>query len=166
MKNNITKDPLFEEYAPLLEAMNIVLVDIDFKESPFNARLSAVIKLKDGEVGVNECAKVHNLIKTRMELQLAEEQEFDLEVSTPGLQRKIRDAYEFKLFSGKRVRVYDILQSTWLSGIIKDVKDSSVVLTNCLDQDDKALEEDVEIEFENISKAKLEYIWEDRKHAK
>jgi len=166
MKNNITKDPLFEEYAPLLEAMNIVLVDIDFKESPFNARLAAVIKLEDGEVGVNECAKVHNLIKTRMELQLAEEQEFDLEVSTPGLQRKIRDAYEFKLFKGKRVRVYDILHSYWLSGIIKEVKDISVVLTNCLDQDDKALESDVEIEFENISKAKLEYIWEDRKHAK
>ncbi|MCY1151829.1 MAG: ribosome assembly cofactor RimP [Sphaerochaetaceae bacterium] len=166
MKNNITKDPLFEEYAPLLEAMNVTLVDIDFKESPFNARLAVVIKLKDGEVGVNECAKVHNLIKTRMEVQLAEEQDFDLEVSTPGLQRKIRDAYEFTLFKEKRVRVYDIIQACWFSGIIKDVKEYSVILTNCLDQENNKLDTDLEIDFENISKAKLEYIWEDRKHAK
>jgi ribosome maturation factor RimP len=166
MKNNITKDPLFEEYAPLLEAMGVVIVNIDFNETPYSTKLTVIIKLKEGEVGVSQCTKVHRLIKARMELQLAEEQDFDLEVSTPGLQRKIKDVYEFTLFKDKRVRVYDVLQSSWFSGIIKDVKENSLVLTNCIDQDEKKLESDLDIDFENISKAKLEYIWEDRKHAK
>jgi len=166
VKNNIIRDPLFEEYAPLLDALNIVLVDIELNESPFSARMSAIIKLKDGEVGVNECAKVYNIIKARMEVRLAPEQDFDLEVSTPGLQRKIKDAYEFTLFVGKRIRVYDITKSVWFSGIIKEVKQSSVLLIDCIDQDEKKLDEELDIEFENISKAKLEYIWEDGKNAK
>ncbi|MGD1815992.1 MAG: ribosome assembly cofactor RimP [Pleomorphochaeta sp.] len=166
MKNNITQDPLFLEYSPLLDAMNIELVDIKFSESPYNARLAVVIKVKDGVTTVDHCAEVHNLIKTRMEVQLAPEQEFDLEVSTPGLQRNIKDAYEFKLFLNKRVRVYDILQSKWFSGIIKEVGEDFLILSDCIDQDDNKLDSDLNIDFENISKAKLEYIWEDRKHAK
>ncbi|MGD1823512.1 MAG: ribosome assembly cofactor RimP [Pleomorphochaeta sp.] len=166
MKNNITRDPLFLEYAPLLEALDITLVDIKFSESPYNANLSVVIKKTEGETTVDHCAKVHRLIKPRLELKLAPEQEFNLEVSTPGLQRKIKDAYEFRLFEKKRVRVYDIRQSKWFSGIIKDVLEDSLVLTECIDQDDKKLDEELNIDFENISKAKLEYIWEDRKHAK
>lgn len=166
MKNNITNDPLFLEYAPLLKAMNITLVDIKFSESPYSANLSVIIKLSEGETTVDHCAKVYNLIKPRMELKLAPEQDFNLEVSTPGLQRKIKDAYEFELFKEKRVRVYNILDSKWYSGIIDQVKADSVVLTQCIDQDDKKLEENLDIDFENISKAKLEYIWEDRKHAK
>lgn len=166
MKNNITKDPLFLEYEPLLEAMNIVLVDIKFSENPYNANLNVTIKVENGEATVDDCAKVHNLIKPRIEIQLAPEQDFNLEVSTPGLQRKIKDAYEFTLFTGKRVRVYNIRSNSWYSGIIKEVLDDSVILSECLDQDNKKLDEELNIDFENISKAKLEYIWEDRKHAK
>lgn len=166
MKNNITRDPLFLEYEPLLEAMNIVLVDIKFSESPYNANLSVIIKLADGEATVADCAKAHNLIKPRVELNLAPEQDFNLEVSTPGLQRKIKDAYEFTLFTGKRVRVYNIRSNSWYSGIIKEVLSDSLILSDCLDQDNKKLNENLNIDFENISKAKLEYIWEDSKHAK
>jgi len=166
MKNNITKDPLFEEFAPLLEALNIAIVDVNFVENPYTTRLAVVIKLIDGEVGVQQCAIAHNLIKARMEVRLAKEQDFDLEVSTPGLQRKIRDAYEFNLFKNKRVRAYDTFHSAWFSGIISEVKESSVVLTNCLDNENNKLDSNLELEFDNISKAKLEYIWEDRKHGK
>ncbi len=166
MKNNIIKDPLFLEYAPLLEAMDITLVDIKFNENPYSANLYVVIKTSQGETTVDHCAKVHRLIRPRMEIKLAPEQEFNLEVSTPGLQRKIKDAYEFTLFKEKRVRVYDYIESSWYSGIIKEVLEDSLVLKDCKDQDDKKMENELNIDFENISKAKLEYVWEDRKHAK
>ena len=166
MKKCITLDPLFEEFSPLLDAMNVVLVDIESNESPYECKMNCIIMLKDGEVGVIETARVFKLIRTRMSLRLAPETDFNLEVSTPGLQRKIRDAYEFTLYKGKRVRVYDLLIGSWVSGIIKDVDDKKLYLTSCIDENNKSIEEDLEINLETIQKAKLEYIWEENKHAK
>lgn len=166
MKNEITSSPLFEEFSPLLESLNVIIVDIDFNESPYEAKMTVIVKLKDGEIGVNECAKVFNLIKPRMEMRLAEEQDFNLEVSTPGLQRKIHDAYEFSLFPKKRVRVYDLLIGAWISGIIDKVDEDTLYLTSCLDENNKSLDKDLQLKFETIQKAKLEYIWEENKHAK
>jgi ribosome maturation factor RimP len=166
MKKCITLDPLFEEFEPLLDSMGIVLVDLDHSENPYECKVTAIIKMKEEEVGVIETARVFKLIKTRMELKLAPETDLNLEVSTPGLQRKIRDAYEFTLFVGKRVRVYDLLIGAWVSGIIKNVNDDSVCLTSVLDENNKQLDNDLVIKFETIQKAKLEYIWEESKHAK
>ncbi|MCK9192156.1 MAG: ribosome assembly cofactor RimP [Sphaerochaetaceae bacterium] len=166
MKKCITLDPLFEEFSPLLDAMNVVLVDIESQETPYECKISCIVKLKEGEVGVDETAKVFRLIRTRMELRLAPETDLNLEVSTPGLQRKIRDAYEFTLFKGKRVRVYDLLLGAWVSGIIENVDDESLVLTSCLDADNKSIDKNLVLKFETIQKAKLEYIWEEKKHAK
>ncbi|MGH4036441.1 MAG: ribosome assembly cofactor RimP [Sphaerochaeta sp.] len=166
MKKCITLDPLFEEFSPLLDAMNVTLVDIESQETPYECKISCIVKLKEGEVGVDETAKVFRLIRTRMELRLAPETDLNLEVSTPGLQRKIRDAYEFTLFKGKRVRVYDLLLGAWVSGIIENVDDESLVLTSCLDADNKSIDKNLVLKFETIQKAKLEYIWEEKKHAK
>jgi ribosome maturation factor RimP len=166
MKKCITLDPLFEEFSPLLDAMDIILVDVESNEGPYECKMNCIIMLKDGEVGVIETARVFKLIRTRMELKLAPETDFYLEVSTPGLQRKIRDAYEFSLYKGKRVRIYDLLLGAWVSGIIKDVDEKKLYLTSCIDENNKALEDDLEVKFETIQKGKLEYIWEENKHAK
>jgi ribosome maturation factor RimP len=98
-----------------------------------------------------------------MELQLAE-RDLQLEVSTPGLQRNLKDVYEFTLFVGKRVRVYDTTKEAWLSGIIQNSNDSSVTLSEVFIDDDKEMIETMVVEFASIQKAKLDYRWEDNSH--
>lgn len=166
MKKCITLDPLFEEFEPLLDALGIVLVDLEHSENPYECKITAIVTMKSGEIGVDETTKVFRLIRTRMELKLAPETDLNLEVSTPGLQRKIRDAYEFSIFVGKRVRLHDLLIGSWVSGIIEKVDNECVYLTSVLDENNKQLEEELVIKFETIQKAKLEYIWEESKHAK
>lgn len=159
----IQNTPLFVEYAPLLEAMGISLVDIQRADRGFAVGLNIIVMTKDHEVSVGDCAKVYRLVYPRMELVLGE-RDLQLEVSTPGLQRAIRDVYEFTLFVGKRVRVYDVDKSEWVSGIITRCDESSVTLDEVYIGESKEKQETTAVEFSKIQKAKLDYRWEDDSH--
>jgi ribosome maturation factor RimP len=118
---------------------------------------------KEDEVSVDHCAKVYRLVYPRMELQLGE-RDLQLEVSTPGLQRNFKDVYEFSLFTGKRVRVYDTSKDAWVSGIIAQADTTSVQLTQVYIEDAKEMIETMSIAYADIQKAKLDYRWEDDSH--
>ena len=165
MKNTITKNQLYLEYQPLVASLGVEIVNIMASETPEEYKMNLIIVLKDGEVGVNECSRVHKIIKTRMTVQLPPEEYLNLEVSTPGLQRTLEDAHEFSLFCGKRVRVLLPSLQKWVSGIIASTNEDSVTLSNCIvEEDEKSKDELMKISFDSIQKAKLEYIWEDRSH--
>lgn len=151
------------EYEPLLEAMGITLVDINRIDRGKNVTVTMVIVAKEAEVSVDHCAKVYRLVYPRMELQLGE-RDLQLEVSTPGLQRTLKDVYEFSLFTGKRVRVYDMSKEVWVSGIIAQADQTSVQLSQVYIEDAKEMIETMSVAFSDIQKAKLDYRWEDDSH--
>ncbi|NLK05360.1 MAG: ribosome assembly cofactor RimP [Spirochaetales bacterium] len=163
LATGIQTTSLFKEYEDLLDAMGLKLVEINRLDRGMTVSVNIVILAKDTEVNVDHCAKVYRLVYPRMELQLAE-RDLQLEVSTPGLQRNLKDVYEFTLFVGKRVRVYDTTKEAWLSGIIQNSNDSSVTLSEVFIDDDKEMIETMVVEFASIQKAKLDYRWEDNSH--
>ncbi len=154
---------LFAEYSPLLEALGITLVDISRVDRGFSVGVHITIMTRDREVDVSDCSKVYKLVYPRMEMQLGE-RDLELEVSTPGLQRTIKDVYEFTLFEGKRVRVYDTVHSDWVSGVVMGSDDSSVTLSTAYVGDSKDMIETMVVPFARIQKAKLDYRWEDDSH--
>ena len=159
----IQNTSLFVEYAPLLEALGITIVDISKVDLGLAVGVNIIIMTKDHEVGVDDCSKVYRLVYPRLELQLVE-RDIQLEVSTPGLQRNFKDVYEFSLFGGKRARVYDIDHADWVSGLIAGSDDTSVTLTSTYIGDSKELIETMVLDFSKIQKAKLDYRWEDNSH--
>ncbi len=163
LATGIQKTNLFMEYEPLLEAMGITLVDINRIDRGKNVTVTMVIVAKEAEVSVDHCAKVYRLVYPRMELQLGE-RDLQLEVSTPGLQRTLKDVYEFSLFTGKRVRVYDMSKEVWVSGIIAQADQTSVQLSQVYIEDAKEMIETMSVAFSDIQKAKLDYRWEDDSH--
>jgi len=163
LATGIQKTNLFMEYEPLLNAMGIALVDINRVDRGKNVAVSMVIVAKGDEVSVDHCAKVYRLVYPRMELQLGE-RDLQLEVSTPGLQRNFKDVYEFSLFTGKRVRVYDTSKDAWVSGIIAQADTTSVQLTQVYIEDAKEMIETMSVAYADIQKAKLDYRWEDDSH--
>jgi ribosome maturation factor RimP len=156
----IKNTSLFAEYSPLLEALGITLVDINRIDRGFTVGVHITIMTKGREVDVSDCSKVYKLVYPRMELQLGE-RDLELEVSTPGLQRTIKDVYEFTLLEGKRVRVFDIEHSSWVSGLITESDDSSVTLSAAYIGDSQEMIETMVVPFARIQKAKLDYRWED-----
>jgi ribosome maturation factor RimP len=163
LQTGIQKNELFAEFAPLVEALGITLVDINRVDHGLTVSISIVIMTKDHEVTIAECSKVHKLVYPRLELKLAE-RELQLEVSTPGLQRSMRDYYELSLFTGKRVRIYEIGYAQWISGVIESSDEKSITLTAAQIGDSTEIIESMVVEFSKIQKAKLDYRWEDNSH--
>lgn len=163
LQTGIQQSALFAEYAPLLEALGTTIVDIRKIERGLTVAVEITIMAKDREVGVDDCSKVYKLVYPRLEMQLGE-RDLQLEVSTPGLQRSLKDVYEFTLFTGKRVRVYDTGHAQWISGIIAGSDDHSVTLTAVQVGDSHDTIESMTLDFSKIQKAKLDYRWEDKSH--
>ena len=86
--------------------------------------------------------------------------DLELEVSSPGINRNIKDIGEFKIFLGKTVRVYVQSKSSYVVGKIEKADDDYLYLSSYLIEDTKEEGEEIRIEYSDISKAKLDYVTE------
>ena len=103
----------------------------------------------DVSISVNDCAKVHRALLPRLEALLGTE-ETTMELTSPGIEHNIKNAAEFSVFIGRKVRVWDKTVNDWVGGKIKSADEKSVTL-------EKEEGESVTILFENIAKAKFTY---------
>lgn len=160
MQNSIQKDALFKEISSVLNPIGLVVVDVRKDEHHEVTHVVVTITNDEHSAGINECVKAHRIIFPRLSL-LQEDRHLDLEVSTPGIQRSFRDIYEFLLFLGKRCRLYDGQKSSWVEGIIKEVTEDEVILSDTSVEDTKESIEIYHIPYSQIHKAKLANAWED-----
>ncbi|MBO4639395.1 MAG: ribosome maturation factor [Treponema sp.] len=145
-----SKTKYYAECAPLVEGMGYKLVDLKIVPAKTVTKISAIITGTDPaqNIGVNDCAKVHRVLLTRLEALLGTE-ETTMELTSPGIEHNLKNAAEFSVFTGRDVRVWDKTVNDWVSGKIKTADDKSVVL----DVDGT----ENQIAFENIAKAKFTY---------
>jgi ribosome maturation factor RimP len=100
-----------------------------------------------GRVGTEDCSRVHRAITPRLELAF-EQQDVYLEVSSPGIDRLIKDGAEFRHYIGKVVRCYRTDISDWTIGVLESADENEIVI--------KTNEEAVRLGFDIIAKAKLD----------
>jgi len=160
LQDTIRKDKLFIDASTVLAPLGVQVVDVRKSESGATLSISIVIKTTAHEVTVGDCAKAHRVLYPRFSL-MELNRDIELEVSTPGIQRTIRDIYEFSLFLGRRCRVYDNRRSAWIEGIIQEDRGNCVVLANARVEDTSDVIDEYLIPYEQIQKAKLAYAWED-----
>jgi len=160
MNNSLRNDSSFKAIAPILQTIGLVLVDVKRDVLSQSVRYTITITNTDHTAGIDDCSKAHRLLLTRLSV-LENERDIDMEVSTPGIQRSIRDVYEFEVFTSRRCRIYDTQESQWITGIIEKTDETHVFLTQTQREDSK---EDIgayQIPYSRIQKAKLTYAWED-----
>lgn len=138
----------YKDCAPLVEGLGYYLVELKIIRSGKTLKINSVIASKDSsvDIGVDDCAKVHHALLPRLEALLGTDNTY-MELTSPGMERNLKNAAEFAFFKGKEVRVWDKNISDWQSGIIKDSDDKSVILEK--DGEEKTFL------FENIAKAKF-----------
>lgn len=141
----MTEDQLFDDIKPLVEAEGCILVDARLAVTRQGPQVQVVLA-KAGGLGTNDCARVHRLIRPRLEIQLAS-QDISLEVSSPGLSRVIRLEREYALFLGRGLSVY-LKDGRSLGGIIQEVEAGALVL--------RSPRQEYKIMFNEIQKAKLD----------
>lgn len=142
---------LFHSLEPVVKGLGMSLLELSVfrrKKRGGNAgtvQVRAVV-YKDGITGVNDCSSVHLGILPRLELAFPE-QDIYLEVSSPGIDRLIKDGREFAHYTGKEVRCYRTDISGWTAGILCSADEEKVIL--------RGKDGEISLPYEIIAKARL-----------
>jgi ribosome maturation factor RimP len=138
---------LHETVAPLVEGLGFAIVELAGKQVKRTFHVNLVIHRSEG-IDIADCTKVYKTVFPRLEVAL-DAPDLHLEVSSPGVYRRIKDAREFAIFGGSKVKLLTDDHPDWLTGII-------------VGTDDETVEIDVDgsrrtVGFREIKKAQLDY---------
>jgi ribosome maturation factor RimP len=147
IKNRIT-----EIITPVINALGIELYDVEFSKMKSKGLLRVFIEKQDVGVTIDDCERVSREIEAVLDVEDPIPFAYIIEVSSPGLDRPLKELNDFKRYSGKTVRIIThepIDKQTFFIGKIIDVGDDEISFL--LPKDRKVI-----IPYKNISKARLE----------
>ncbi|HBH60427.1 MAG TPA: ribosome maturation factor RimP [Nitrospiraceae bacterium] len=136
---------------PVINALDLELDNIELSQMRGKALLRVFID-KEGGVTIDDCERVSREVEAILDVEDPIPCSYVLEVSSPGLDRPLKGAGDFKRFEGKNVRVVTlepIDNQSFFIGKIAAAGESKIELL--LPQDRQ-----VTIAYKNISKARLE----------
>lgn len=140
-------DPLYDSILPVVKGMGMSVIDVSQSRHKGSIQIRIIV-YKPGNIGVNECSKVHHAVLPRLELSFPG-QDLYVEVSSPGIDRNIKDASEFTHYIGRGIKCYRTDISDWSAGILESADDKHLVL--------KKGDKKMQLSYDIIAKAKLDY---------
>lgn len=90
---------------PLIAAEGLELLDLEFVREHGGWILRLFIDKPGGTVGVEECALASHAVDKALDVEDVIPHEYQLEVSSPGLNRPLKKPAHFELVKGKQVRI-------------------------------------------------------------
>ncbi|OHD81695.1 MAG: hypothetical protein A3J97_08685 [Spirochaetes bacterium RIFOXYC1_FULL_54_7] len=118
---------LYNDIAGLLEEKGLKLVDLSLNRNQGAIQQVRMVVYRAEGTGIDECAKAHRLMQPRLEMLLGDD-DFQLEVSSPGLDRVIHSGREYAIFVGRGVRL-SLKDETVVCGRIVSATLDNVVLS-------------------------------------
>ena len=143
---------LREALETILDGLGLKLIEFTVSRQKGSTQVRAVI-YNGASIGVDDCSRAYRAILPRLELAF-EGTDVYLEVSSPGIDRLIKDVREFAHYIGRGIRCYRTDISDWSSGILESVDEKGIVLKQV--QLTKGKEGYINMEYEVIAKAKLD----------
>lgn len=141
--------PYWKDFAPIVKSLGYDLLSIKVTKTGTQANINAVIVHGNCDISLNDCQKVHGALQEVAKTIFTEG--FNMELSSPGIERNIKNAAEFAFFVNRTVRILtesDRDLTLWQSGVIKKVSGDSLLLS-------KENGEESSILYSDIAKAKL-----------
>jgi len=135
------------EIGALVEELGFQVVELHSAMVKGRLHLDLVIYRSEG-VSIDDCASVHKVIMPRAEL-LLDNRDVAVQVSSPGIDRVLKDNRELAVFTGRGVRILTRDSDDWVGGIVDSASDREVFL--------RSGEQRTSIAFEAIQKARLDY---------
>lgn len=132
---------------PVLRDHGLTLVDLEWRPR----RPRGVLRLyvdKPGGVGIDDCQRVSREVGDVLDASALIEEAYDLEVSSPGLDRQLRTDREFRWAAGKRVRCW-LAGGQEVRGRLLGIDGGQVVL----EQDDGT---EAKLDRASVTKARLD----------
>ena len=134
-----------------VEGCGVDLYDIQqTKEHKVNI-LRVYISHKDG-VNLDKCAHVSRMISPLLDINEPMHGKYTLEVSSPGIERKLKTLHHFKCSIGSDVKVKNYSTETF-KGKLLDVLDDGTITIDDIDEGNQA------INFDDVLSASTYYNW-------
>ncbi len=134
-----------------VEGCGVDLYDIQTtKEHKVNV-LRVYISHKDG-VNLDKCAHVSRMISPLLDIQEPMHGKYNLEVSSPGIERKLKTLHHFKCSIGCDVKVKEFSTQTF-KGKLLEVTDDGVITIDDVDNGVQTTQ------FDNVLSASTYYNW-------
>jgi ribosome maturation factor RimP len=143
---------IIEDLEPVVNTLGIALVESNaaIVKQVYNIRL--VIFREEG-VTLKVCEDVHKVIRPRLDL-LVESRDLSLEITSPGIDRRIKSSREYAVFKGKFVKILLENSNDWISGKIEE-SDGVTLVLNVNDKNES-------YSLAQVRKGKLDYTMEAR----
>ncbi len=113
---------------PLCEAENLELVDVEFvKEGPH--RFLRLIIDKEGGISLNDCEYVSRGLNEELDRLDPIEENYFLEVTSPGVERELKKDADFEKYAGKMIqaKLYQAINGQkMVEGILIGLKDGYI----------------------------------------
>lgn len=91
---------------PVLESMNMELVEVEFKKRGDNDGSLTIYIDKEGGVSLDDCEAVHNAIDAPLdELDPTNGKPYTLNVSSPGLDRPFKTLRDYRKHVGEEIEI-------------------------------------------------------------
>ncbi len=133
---------------PILDELDLKLVDIEFTKE--NRPVLRVYIYDPKGTTIKQCEIVSRRLGELLDNEDLIPYSYILEISSPGLNRKLKNREEYEIFKGRNIKI-----------VLKEPIDKKNVFTGVLEglEEDKVLIKDndelIKIDLDNISKARL-----------
>ena len=148
----------YSECAELVEGLGYYLVELKISPQRGVTQVQSVVASRDPSenISVNDCAKVHRILLARLEEILGTDN-ISMELSSPGMERNIKNAAEFKFFVGRKIRVFSKSASDWIGGELLS-SDSEKLSLKVESENSEKDGQTKTVEYQDIAKAKFIHI--------
>ncbi len=151
-KNQTIVDKVEEIISPVISDLGYLLWNTEFVKEGSEYYLRITIDSENG-CGLDDCEKVSRAIDPILDELDPIQQAYNLEVSSPGLERELCKDWHFELCIGETIDVKlftkDETGSKAHTGILEEYNDDYIVITEN--------EEKIKIENKNIGKANIHF---------
>ena len=135
---------------PVLEEMGLELVEVQYRREQSGWVLRLIIDKQDG-VSLEDCAAVSREISQLLDIEDFVDQAYNLEVSSPGLNRPLKSMADFERFTGRKAKIKTIEPIAGehvFIGRIKKTEGETIIL--------EIGRKEVTIPFSQVARARLE----------
>lgn len=95
---------LWELFEPVVNGMGYDLIEIEHFPNPKHGVLRLYIDKEDG-ITIDDCSQVSRQISALIDVEDPVRGQFNLEVSSPGMDRPLRKLRDFQRFCGSKVKL-------------------------------------------------------------
>lgn len=116
---------------PAIEAEGYTLVDAELKGEGGGRVLRLFIDKPEGGITIDDCQKMSRLLSPMLDVENMIEGKYYLEVSSPGINRRIRKKEDFERFVGSKIRIRTrspIDGRRKVTGVIEGIEESDVII--------------------------------------